>query len=167
MLPEFAFERNVDNVRAAVKRLGIDYPVAIDNNDAIWRGFNNEYWPAHYFIDAEGRVRHHHLGEGNYDESEHVIQELLREAGHQEVGSGTVSVSGTGVQAAADMADVHSPETYIGTDRAEDFVSPGGAKQDEVHAYTAPSTLALNQWALTGDWRVGGQDAVLTFGRRY
>jgi cytochrome c biogenesis protein CcdA/thiol-disulfide isomerase/thioredoxin len=160
--PEFAFERNIDNVRAAVKRLGVDYPVAIDNNYAIWRGFNNEYWPAHYFIDAEGRVRHHHFGEGNYDESEHVIQELLREAGHQEVGSGTVSVSGTGVEAAADVPDVQSPETYIGTDRAKDFVSPGGAKQDEVHAYTAPSSLALNQWALTGDWRVGGQDAVLT-----
>jgi thiol-disulfide isomerase/thioredoxin len=159
--PEFAFERNVDNVRAAAKRLGIDYPVAIDNNYAIWRGFNNEYWPAHYFTDAEGRVRHHHFGEGNYDESEHVIQELLREAGHQEVGSGTVSVSGTGVEAAADVPDVQSPETYNGTDRAEDFVSPGGAEQDEVHAYTARSSLAFNQWALTGDWRVGGQDAVL------
>jgi cytochrome c biogenesis protein CcdA/thiol-disulfide isomerase/thioredoxin len=94
--PEFAFERNVDNVRAAVRRLVIDCPVAIDNNYAIWRGFNNEYWPAHYFIDANGNVRHHHFGEGNYDESERVIQELLREAGHQDVASGTVSVSGNG-----------------------------------------------------------------------
>jgi cytochrome c biogenesis protein CcdA/thiol-disulfide isomerase/thioredoxin len=160
--PEFAFERNIDNVRAAVKRLGIDYPVAIDNNYAIWRGFNNEYWPAHYFIDADGRIRSHHFGEGNYAESEHVIQELLREAGHQDIASGTVSVSGKGVEAAADMTDVESPETYIGTDRAENFASPGGADQDHVHAYTAPATLALNHWALTGDWRVGGQDAVLT-----
>ena len=158
--PEFAFERNIDNVRAAVKRLGIDYPVAIDNNYAIWRGFNNEYWPAHYFIDVEGRIRHHHFGEGDYAESEHVIQELLREAGHQTVASGTVFVSGTGVKEAADMKDVESPETYIGTDHAENFASPGGAVQDQAHHYKAPATLALNQWALTGDW-VGGQDAVL------
>jgi thiol-disulfide isomerase/thioredoxin len=136
--PEFAFERKIENVRAAVKRLGIDYPVAIDNNYAIWRGFNNEYWPAHYFIDADGRIRHHHFGEGNYAESEHVIQELLREAGHRDIASGTVSVSGKGVEAAADMTDVESPETYIGTDRAENFASPGGADQDQVHAYTAP-----------------------------
>ncbi len=159
--PEFAFERNIDNVRAAVKRLGIDYPVAIDNNYAIWRGFDNEYWPAHYFIDPQGRIRHHHFGEGNYDESEHVIQELLREAGHQDVTSGTVSVSGTGVEAAADTTDVESPETYIGTDRAENFASPGGADQGQVHTYTAPASLALNQWALIGGWRVGPQDAIL------
>lgn len=158
--PEFAFERNIDNVRAAVKKLGIDYPVAIDNNYAIWRGFNNEYWPAHYFIDAAGHIRHHHFGEGDYAESEQAIQELLREAGHN-VASGTVDISGTGVEKAADMTNVESPETYIGTDRAENFVSPGGAVQDVVHAYTAPATLALNQWALTGDWRVGQQDAVL------
>ncbi|WP_158929406.1 cytochrome c biogenesis protein DipZ [Acidisphaera sp. S103] len=160
--PEFAFERNIDNVRAAVKRLGIDYPVAIDNNYAIWRGFNNEYWPAHYFIDADGRIRSHHFGEGDYAESEHVIQQLLREAGHKDIASGTVSVAGKGVEAAADMTDVESPETYIGTDRAENFASPGGADQGQVHPYTAPATLALNRWALTGDWRVGGQDAVLT-----
>ena len=160
--PEFAFERNTNNVRAAVKRLGIDYPVAIDNNYAIWRGFNNEYWPAHYFIDAEGRIRHHQFGEGDYAESEHVIQELLREAGHQTVASGTVSVSGTGVEEASDMNEVESPETYIGTDRAENFVSPGGAVQDQAHRYAAPATLALNQWALTGDWYVGREDAVLT-----
>jgi cytochrome c biogenesis protein CcdA/thiol-disulfide isomerase/thioredoxin len=158
--PEFAFEKNIDNVRAADKRLGIDYPVAIDNNYAIWRGFNNEYWPAHYFIDAKGQIRHHHFGEGGYAESERVIQELLREAGHKTT-SGTVAVSGTGVEKAADMADVESPETYIGTDRAENFASPGGAVQDTAHAYSAPATLMLNQWALTGDWRVGQQDAVL------
>ncbi len=158
--PEFAFERNADNVRAAVKKLGIDYPVAIDNNYAIWRGFNNEYWPAHYFIDAKGQIRHRHFGEGDYAESERVVQELLRAAGHK-VTSATVDVSGTGVEKAADMSDVASPETYIGTERAENFVSPGGAVQDAVHAYTAPTTLALNQWALTGDWRVGQEDAVL------
>ena len=98
-----------------MKRLGIDYPVAIDNNYAIWRGFNNEYWPAHYFIDADSHIRHHHFGEGNYAESEHVIQDLLREAGHQNMASGTVSVSGAGVEAAAGMMDVESPETYTPT----------------------------------------------------
>ncbi len=103
----------------------------------------------------------HHFGEGNYAELEHVLQDLLREAGHQNIASGTVSVSGAGVEAAADMTDIKSPETYIGTDRAENFASPGGASQDQVHAYTSPSTLARNQWALTGDWRVGEQDAVL------
>jgi thiol-disulfide isomerase/thioredoxin len=159
--PEFAFERNIDNVRAAVKRLGIDYPVAIDNNYAIWRGFDNQYWPAHYFIDADGRIRHHHFGEGNYGESERVIQELLREAGHKNISPSRVSVVATGVEAAADMADVESPETYIGADRAENFASPGGVDLDQAHSYTAPSSLTLNQWALTGDWRVGGQDAIL------
>ena len=109
----------------------------------------------------EGRIRHHHFGEGDYAESEHVIQELLREAAHQTVASGTVSVSGTGVEEAADMKDVESPETYIGSDRAENFASPGGVVEDQAHHYTAPATLALNRWALTGDWRVGGQDAVL------
>jgi cytochrome c biogenesis protein CcdA/thiol-disulfide isomerase/thioredoxin len=160
--PEFAFERNIDNVRAAIKRLGIDYPVAIDNNYAIWRGFNNQYWPANYFIDADGRIRHHDFGEGGYAESEHVIQELLREAGLRNVASSTVSVSGAGVEEAADMRDVESPETYIGTARAQNFASPGGAVQDQAHSYAAPAILALNQWALTGDWRIGGQDAVLT-----
>jgi cytochrome c biogenesis protein CcdA/thiol-disulfide isomerase/thioredoxin len=160
--PEFAFERNVGNVRDAVAKLGIDYPVAIDNDYAIWRRFNNEYWPAHYFIDAQGRIRHHHFGEGEYAGSEQVIQQLLREAGHKDVASGTVSVSGTGVQQAGDMADMRSPETYIGADRAENFASPGGAVQDQDHAYTAPVSLRLNQWALAGDWRVDGQDATLT-----
>ena len=159
--PEFAFERNVDNVRAAVAKLGIDYPVAIDNDYAIWRGFENEYWPAHYVIDAQGRIRHHHFGEGNYAESEQVIQLLLREAGHKDVASGTVSVSGTGVQQAGDMADMRSPETYIGTERAENFASPGGAVQGQDHTYTAPASLRLNQWALAGNWRVDGQDATL------
>jgi cytochrome c biogenesis protein CcdA/thiol-disulfide isomerase/thioredoxin len=159
--PEFALERSVDNVRAAVKRLGIDFPVAIDNDYAIWRGFHNEYWPAHYFIDTNGNIRHHHFGEGNYDESELVIQELLRATGHHDVASGTVSVSGSGIETAADVTGVQSPETYIGADRAEGFASPGGVKLDQVRGYTAPSALTLNQWALTGDWRVGRQEAAL------
>ena len=155
--PEFAFERNIDNVRSAIKRFGIDYPVAIDNNYAIWRAFHNEYRLAHYFIDADGHIRYHHFGEGNYDESERVIQELLREAGDNAVPSGIVSVTGSAIERAADMADVESPETYIGTDRASNFASPGSAVPDQTHNYTAPAMLALNQWAFAGTWQVGGE----------
>ena len=122
--PEFAFEKNADNVRKAVADLKIDYPVAIDNNYAIWRAFENEYWPAHYFIDAQGRVRHHHFGEGDYDESERVIQQLLAEAGKTGVSSNIVAVNASGAEAAADIEDVQSPETYIGYTRADNFVSP-------------------------------------------
>jgi cytochrome c biogenesis protein CcdA/thiol-disulfide isomerase/thioredoxin len=159
--PEFAFERNSDNVRAAIKKFGIDYPVAIDNHYAIWRGFNNEYWPADYFIDAQGHIRYHQFGEGGYGASERVIQELLREAGDKAVPTGIVAVTGGGIEEAADVADIASPETYIGTERATDFVSPGGAVPDQPHDYTAPAALALNQWALAGNWRVGAEDAVL------
>jgi cytochrome c biogenesis protein CcdA/thiol-disulfide isomerase/thioredoxin len=159
--PEFAFERNIDNVRAAIKRFGIDYPVAIDNNYGIWRGFNNEYWPADYFIDADGHIRFHQFGEGNYDGSERVIQELLREAGDKAVPAGIVSVAGSGIEEAADMADIDSPETYLGTDRATNFASPGGEIPNQTQNYTAPVTLALNQWALAGAWQVGGEEAVL------
>jgi cytochrome c biogenesis protein CcdA/thiol-disulfide isomerase/thioredoxin len=112
--PEFAFEKNVDNVRQAIKDLKIDYPIAIDNDYAIWRAFNNSYWPAHYFIDAEGRIRHHHFGEGEYDQSEKIIQQLLAEAGKANIAQDIVKVSAQGAQAAADMDDVKSPETYVG-----------------------------------------------------
>lgn len=159
--PEFAFERNVNNVAAAVHRLGVDYPVAIDNNYAIWRAFNNEYWPAHYFIDAQGRIRHHHFGEGDYAGSERIIQQLLREAGATNVPGGLVNVDGKGVQQAPDMQDVDSPETYIGYDRAERFASGGMEVHDRAHDYTAPPTLPLNGWGLSGTWTVGGQHATL------
>ena len=159
--PEFAFEHNVDNVRAAIKRFGIDYPVAIDNDYAIWRAFNNEYWPAHYFIDANGHVRDQHFGEGGYGESERVIQELLREGGAKAIPTSIVGVAGSGIEQAADMADVESPETYIGTDRATNFASPGGAIPDQIQDYTAPAALALNQWALSGSWKIRAEDAVL------
>lgn len=158
--PEFAFERNVNNVAQAVRRLGVDYPVAIDNNYAIWRAFNNEYWPAHYFIDAQGRIRHHHFGEGDYAESERIIQQLLREAGATDVPGGLVNVDGKGVQHAPDMHDVKSPETYIGYDRAERFAS-GMQVHDHAHAYTVSPTLPLNGWGLSGTWTVGGQQATL------
>lgn len=141
--PEFAFERNIDNVKKAVHDLGVDYPVAIDNNYAIWRSLNNQYWPAHYFVDAKGQIRYHHFGEGDYAESEKVIQQLLTEAGHVSVSKVALGIPGNsaqGVQAAADNADMQSPETYIGYERAENFASPGGAAEDKVHTYAAPSS---------------------------
>jgi cytochrome c biogenesis protein CcdA/thiol-disulfide isomerase/thioredoxin len=159
--PEFAFEKTIDNVRRAVQDLKITYPVAIDNNYAIWRGFHNQYWPAHYFIDAQGRIRHHHFGEGEYDQSEKIIQQLLAETGNASVPSGVVSVNAKGAEAAADMADVKSPETYVGYERAENFGSSGGDVRDASHVYSLPAKLQLNQWGLTGDWTIEAERAVL------
>jgi thiol-disulfide isomerase/thioredoxin len=158
--PEFAFEKNVDNVKKAIGDLKIDYPVAIDNNYAIWRAFDNQYWPAHYFIDAQGRVRHHHFGEGEYDQSERVIQQLLAEAGKTGVASDVVDVKATGAEAASNESDVKSPETYVGWQRSENFVGTEGTVNDTAHTYTA-STPQLNQWGLTGNWTVGSELAVL------
>ena len=158
--PEFAFEKQPANVRQAVKDLHVDYPVAIDNDFAIWRAFRNNYWPAHYFIDAQGRVRHHHFGEGEYAQSEAVIQQLLREAGHP-VGNDVVAVHEAGAQAAPDMADVQSPETYIGAERAERFASAGGEVRNVRRSYALPAQLALNQWGLGGDWTVLAEHAVV------
>ncbi|HEY4352911.1 MAG TPA: cytochrome c biogenesis protein DipZ, partial [Paraburkholderia sp.] len=159
-----AFERNIDNVKKATHDLGVDYPVAIDNNYAIWRALNNQYWPAHYFVDAQGRIRYHHFGEGDYAESEKVIQQLLAEAGHAsatKVALGIAGMSTQGVQAAADNADMQSPETYVGYQRAENFASPGGEAQDKVHTYSAPSQPNLNDWGLAGAWKVGAENATL------
>ncbi|WP_158804723.1 MULTISPECIES: cytochrome c biogenesis protein DipZ [unclassified Acidisoma] len=162
--PEFAFERNIDNVRQAVKDLKLDYPIAIDNNYAIWRAFNNQYWPAHYFIDAKGQIRYHHFGEGEYDQSEKVIQQLLAEAGKGAVPHDIVAVDGSGAEAAADVSDIASPETYIGYQRAENFASPGGAVPDASHVYATAPQLTLNQWALGGDWTVKGENATSNAG---
>ncbi|MCA8427413.1 cytochrome c biogenesis protein DipZ [Burkholderia seminalis] len=162
--PEFAFERDIGNVKKAVHDLGIDYPVAIDNGYAIWRAFNNEYWPAHYFVDAQGRVRHHHFGEGEYAQSERAIQSLLAEAGHPEalnVPLGLAGAPANGALAAADSADVRSPETYVGYTRAESFTSPGGAVRDAAHRYDAPARPDLNDWGLAGTWNVGAERASL------
>jgi cytochrome c biogenesis protein CcdA/thiol-disulfide isomerase/thioredoxin len=159
--PEFAFEKSVDNVRRTVRDLKIDYPVAIDNAYAIWRAFGNQYWPAHYFIDAEGRIRHHHFGEGDYEESEAAIRALLAEAGKGEMAGGFVNVNASGVEAAADLIAVQSPETYVGYERTENFASPGGTVRDMRHDYSTPSSLQKNQWALGGDWTVESEKAVL------
>jgi cytochrome c biogenesis protein CcdA/thiol-disulfide isomerase/thioredoxin len=158
--PEFAFERNVDNVKNAIATLKIGYPVAIDNEYKIWRAFENEYWPAHYFIDADGKVRHHHFGEGDYAESERVIQKLLAEAGNKNVPLDIAMVNASGAEAASKKSDVDSPETYIGYNRGDHFVSPGGVVQDESHAYAAGEPQ-LNEWSLVGKWTVGEERAQL------
>ncbi|MGO9046889.1 MAG: cytochrome c biogenesis protein DipZ [Xanthobacteraceae bacterium] len=158
--PEFAFERKVSNVQAAVSDLKIGYPVAVDSEYAIWRAFDNEYWPAHYFIDAQGRRRYHHFGEGHYEESEQVIQQLLAEAGHTDYSPAPVLVQASGAEAAPSMVETQSPETYIGYSRAENFISPGGAVKDESHVY-ATETPRLDQWSLSGDWTIGQEKATL------
>jgi thiol-disulfide isomerase/thioredoxin len=159
--PEFDIEKQMPNVQKAVQKFGITYPVAVDSNYAIWNAFNNEYWPAHYFIDAKGKVRYEHFGEGEYDQSERWIQELLKEANAKAMPASMVSVQAQGVQAAADVNDVHSPETYIGYARAEHFASPGGIKRDAEQLYTEPTHLQLNEWGLAGKWVDHQQVAVL------
>jgi cytochrome c biogenesis protein CcdA/thiol-disulfide isomerase/thioredoxin len=159
--PEFAFEKDLRNVKRAVSDLAIAYPVAVDNDYAVWRAFNNRYWPAHYFIDAKGNIRHHHFGEGNYEQSERVIQKLLAEAGKPVAGQlVSMGVNATGAQAASDMKDVLSPETYLGYARAENFVSPGGFKQDAANDYK-PGEPRLNEWGLGGAWTVTNEHASL------
>ncbi len=159
--PEFAFEKERSNVEKAVRDLKITYPVAIDSDYKIWRAFNNEYWPAHYFIDGKGRIRYHHFGEGNYDESERVIQQLLKENGATSLSTGVIDVTGAGVEAAADNRNVGSPETYIGYTRAENFASVEPLARDSRKTYSPQPRLSRNQWALGGAWNVGPESAVL------
>jgi cytochrome c biogenesis protein CcdA/thiol-disulfide isomerase/thioredoxin len=160
--PEFAFEKDLGNVERAVGALGVTYPVALDNNFAVWQAFKNRYWPAHFFIDAVGRIRAHHFGEGDYDASEGIIRTLLLEAGFTQLPApGMSALSATGVQAAADERQVQSPETYVGYARAEHFSSPSGFAADRLATYTAPADLALNHWALQGDWSVDKEHATL------
>jgi cytochrome c biogenesis protein CcdA/thiol-disulfide isomerase/thioredoxin len=158
--PEFAFEKDEANVRKAVKDLGITYPVAMDNDYSIWRSFNNEYWPADYFIDATGHIRFHHFGEGAYEESEQWIRALLGEANHAPPPGTATPIAASGAEAAPDSDDVQSPETYIGYARAQNFASPGGFNQDDPQLYRTPAELDLNQWALAGKWK--DEDQVAT-----
>ena len=160
--PEFPFERDVDNVRQAAKDMRVEYPIALDPDYAVWRAFDNHYWPAVYIADAEGRIRHHQFGEGGYAECERVIQQLLREAGRDGNRDDLVSVADDGLEAQADWASLESPETYLGYEQAQNFASPGGAEIERSHAYVAPDSLRLNQWALSGDWTVERGAAVLS-----
>jgi thiol-disulfide isomerase/thioredoxin len=160
--PEFAFEKNIKNVEQAVHELGVNYPVAIDNQYAIWNAFKNEYWPAHYLIDAQGRIRNQHFGEGAYQETELRIQALLKEANKDvAVNNNFVDVQGSGATAAAADMDERSPETYLGYARQENFASREPIKFDNPAKYTTPRTLKLNQWALNGMWLVTGESATL------
>jgi thiol-disulfide isomerase/thioredoxin len=159
--PEFSFEHNFGNVSVAAKEMKISYPIAIDDNYAIWHAFSNEYWPALYIIDAKGRIRHHQFGEGGYQESERIIQQLLAEAGAKDLDSGLVSVDARGPEAAADWQNLQSSENYVGYERTEGFISPGGAVADQDKVYASPAKLTLNQWALSGDWTMGTEATTL------
>ena len=139
--PEFDFEKIADNVRWAAKDMKVDYPIAIDSDRAIWRAFRNDYWPALYFIDAQGRIRHHQFGEGEYDQSERIIQQLLTESGASDIGHGLLSVDASGMEAAADWNGLKSPESYLGYERTENFVSRDGSILDKPHVYVAPAQL--------------------------
>jgi thiol-disulfide isomerase/thioredoxin len=159
--PEFSFEKALDNVRREVPALDIHYPVAVDSDYAIWRAFKNQYWPAVYIADSQGRIRHHQFGEGGYEETERIIQQLLTEAGQVDVPRDLVSIDPKGVEAAADWATLKSPETYVGYEKAESFASPGAAARDRSRVYALPPRLRLNEWALAGDWTIGPEAAVL------
>jgi hypothetical protein len=159
--PEFDVEHDLDNLRQAAKDLQVPYPVAVDNDYAIWTGFDNHYWPALYLIDAQGGIRHHRFGEGDYQQSEMIIQQLLSDAGAQGVGHDLVTVQATGVEAAADWDNLWSPENYLGAERSEHFASANGAVLDTSHVYGAPARLRLNQWGLSGDWTVTREAIVL------
>jgi methionine-S-sulfoxide reductase len=160
--PEFEFEKSTANVREAVQKFDIQYPVAVDSNMALWKAFNNRFWPAHYFVDAQGRIRGHHFGEGKYARSERTIRQLLVEAGAKNLPDPLDDAAGQGVSAASDAANVSSPETYLGFARAENFSSPGSFARDAVKTYEPPAKLSLNQWALAGKWKVSGEKATLT-----
>ncbi len=159
--PEFDVEHDLDNVRRATTDLRVDYPVAIDNDYAIWSAFNNHYWPAFYFVDAQGQIRHHRFGEGDYEMSEMILQQLLTEAGISGVDQDLVSVDATGVEAAADWDSLWSPENYLGYERTQNFASFNGAVLGTRHVYAVPPRLHLNHWALAGDWTVQRQATVL------
>ena len=153
--PEFSFEHELDLVRQATRARGIDYPVAVDNDYAIWSAFGNHYWPALYFVDSDGIVGDHHFGEGRYEQSERVIQQLLG------IRRELVSVEGVGVEAEADWDHLRTPETYLGYGRGDQFASPDGATFDQRRTYQLPEHLHLNHWALAGEWTIGRESVVL------
>jgi thiol-disulfide isomerase/thioredoxin len=158
--PEFSVEHELAGVRRAASEMRVEYPIAVDNDYGIWRAFRNEYWPALYIADTQGKIRFHQFGEGEYERSERVIQQLLVEAGATGVPTDLVSVDPRGSEVAADWSDVKSQENYVGYDKTEGFASRGGAVRDQRHAYSAPPVLSLNEWALSGDWTVKGEPIV-------
>ena len=159
--PEFPFEHDLENVRRAAKDMQVEYPIAIDNDFAIWRAFTNHYWPALYVIDVQGHMRHHHFGEGAYAQSEGIMQQLLAEAGVAHRSPARVAVDARSVEAAADWDSLQSPENDVGYERTEHFASPSGAVWDKPRVYAAPARLRLHQWALSGAWTQQQQCTVL------
>ena len=159
--PEFPFEQDVDNVRQAVEEMRVWYPVALDSDYAVWRAFSNQYWPAIYIADAQGRIRHHQFGEGGYDDCERGIQQLLREAGVDGIADDLVSLRPDGFEAQADWTNLRSPETYLGYAQGQNFASSGGGGIGVPSTYVAPEMLMLNQWALSGDWTIESRASVL------
>jgi hypothetical protein len=159
--PEFSFEHEPMNVENATRELKVIYPVAIDSNYRIWQSFNNQAWPAQYLVDAKGRIRYHHFGEGDYGDIECVIQELLKENGATGLAPCTTSIPGAGIEAAPDWADARSPETYIGHRQAQNFASPERVHKDSIQIFSAPAKLSLNHWGLSGSWDVEPESAVL------
>ena len=158
--PEFEIEHDVDSVRRAVHELHLEYPIAIDNDYAIWDAFANQFWPTLYLADAEGRIRHEHFGEGGYEETERAIEMLLRDAGAHDLPESPTPVDARGIELPADWRSVRSPETYIGLARSSGFASPGRSQVDEARDYAVPDRLALNEWALGGNWTRGAEVAV-------
>jgi thiol-disulfide isomerase/thioredoxin len=163
--PEFDVEHDVGNVHRAVEELGVGYPVAMDSDYAVWSAFDNHYWPAVYLADAQGRIRYHHFGEGDYDSTEMILQHLLREAGAEDLDTDLVTVDAVGVAAEADWDSLWSPENYLGSGRTENFASPDGAVLGGRHVYKQPAELRLNQWALSGDWTIQREAVVLNAGQ--
>ncbi len=159
--PEFSVEKRVENVQWAMKEMRVSWPVAVDNDYSIWRAFDNNYWPALYLVDATGRVRYHHYGEGGYEKTEEMIQRLLSEAGAGSVPTGPVSVDAAGLEAQADWGSLRSPENYLGSRRTENFASPGGIELGVAQTYRVPSKLRLNGWALSGSWTAGPEAILL------
>jgi hypothetical protein len=159
--PEFGFEHDIENVRRAAHDMHVDYPIAIDNDYAVWEAFANHYWPALYFVDAQGVIRHHEFGEGEYERSERVIQGLLADAGVKDVPRDLTPIEADGFEQAADWSNLETPETYVGYGRAERFSSGGGTGFDERRGYGVPEHLGINHWALRGAWTVGQEAAVL------
>ena len=160
--PEFGIEKDVGDVRRSAKELGVGFPIAIDNDYGVWNAFDNHYWPALYVFDATGHLRHRQFGEGGYEHAEQIVQQLLEEAGARDLDRRLSTLEVRGLEEPADVLALGSPETYVGDDRAERFVSPGGARHGQRQLYEIPKTLKLNEWALSGPWTIGGQAAVST-----
>jgi thiol-disulfide isomerase/thioredoxin len=158
--PEFSFEHDAENARRALAEMHVEFPIALDSDYAVWNAFTNHYWPALYLIDARGKIRHHRFGEGDYERSEKMIQQLLADAGAEHTDREIVDVVGTGPEAAADWEHLESPETYLGFQQALSFASPGGIAAEQSRVYQVPDRLALNEWALSGEWTIGPESAV-------